>query len=87
MSTAALDVSVQAQIVNLLVKLQKDHGLTYMFITHDIGTVRAISDEVVVMLEGEVVEHQVAGGPVEGAVQAVGLHGAGGPPGDCDALR
>ncbi|MCB1831878.1 MAG: ABC transporter, partial [Geminicoccaceae bacterium] len=38
-------------------KLQDDFDLSYMFITHDIGTVRAISDEVVVMLQGEVVEH------------------------------
>jgi peptide/nickel transport system ATP-binding protein len=42
--------------LNLLLRLQADLGVTYIFITHDIATVRAISDEIVVMLQGEVVE-------------------------------
>ncbi|WP_435141883.1 ABC transporter ATP-binding protein [Pseudopelagicola sp. nBUS_19] len=54
--TSALDQIVQEGILKLLLKLQKDFGYTYMFITHDIATVRAISDEIVVMLMGEVVE-------------------------------
>ena len=55
--TSALDQLVAEEILKLLQKLQDDFDLSYMFITHDIGTVRAISDEVVVMLQGEVVEH------------------------------
>lgn len=54
--TSALDQLVAEGILKLLQRLQDDLGLSYMFITHDIGTVRAISDEVVVMLQGEVVE-------------------------------
>ncbi|MDA1239028.1 MAG: ABC transporter ATP-binding protein [Proteobacteria bacterium] len=54
--TSALDQIVQEGILNLLMKLQKEMGITYIFITHDISTVKAISDEVVVMYQGEVVE-------------------------------
>ena len=54
--TSALDVSVQSQILNLLHQLQQDRGLTYLFITHDLGVVRLMSDEIVVMYLGEVVE-------------------------------
>ncbi|WP_343563450.1 ABC transporter ATP-binding protein [Kiloniella sp. b19] len=54
--TSALDQLVAEGILKLLLKLQKDLGLTYMFITHDLATVRAIADDVVVMQHGEVVE-------------------------------
>ena len=54
--TSALDQIVQKGILELLLRLQEELGISYIFITHDIATVRAISDEIVVMLEGRVVE-------------------------------
>jgi peptide/nickel transport system ATP-binding protein len=54
--TSALDQIVQEEILRLLMKLQKDTNVTYIFITHDIATVRAISDEIVVMHKGKVVQ-------------------------------
>jgi peptide/nickel transport system ATP-binding protein len=54
--TSALDQIVQEEILKLLMKLQRDLGVTYMFITHDIATVNAIADRIVVMYRGRVVE-------------------------------
>ncbi|NLT41027.1 MAG: ATP-binding cassette domain-containing protein [Clostridiales bacterium] len=53
---SALDVSIQAQILNLMLDLQEQRGLTYMFVTHDLSVVKYISDDILVMYLGQVVE-------------------------------
>jgi microcin C transport system ATP-binding protein len=59
--TSALDLTVQRQVLELLVSLQKRHGLSYLLITHDLAVIRAMAHRVLVMKDGEVVEY----GPVE----------------------
>ena len=53
---SALDVSIQAQIINLLLDLQEEHDIAYMFVTHDLSVVKYISDDIMVMYLGQMVE-------------------------------
>ena len=58
--TSALDVSIQAQVVDLLRDIQQRHGLTYMFISHDLKVVRALANQLIVMRNGKIVEQGAA---------------------------
>ena len=72
---SALDVSIQAQILNLLKDLQRDFGLTYLFISHDLAVVRTMSDRIAVMNQGKLVEvgtaHQIYNEPKDEYTKAL----------------
>ena len=73
--TSALDMSVQAQIIDLLRELQRKHGLTYMFISHDLKVIRAVSHEIIVMKEGRIIEtgltNEIIENPIEPYTKAL----------------
>ncbi len=68
--TSALDVSVQAQILNLLRQLQRELGVSYLFITHNIGVVEYLAHDIAVMKEGKIIEAGRAGDILDRAQNA-----------------
>ena len=68
--TSALDVSTQKQVLELLQRLQRERGLSYLLITHDIAVIRAMAHQVLVMQGGQVVESGEAGQILERPQQA-----------------
>jgi ABC-type oligopeptide transport system ATPase subunit len=71
---SALDVSIQAQVLNLLIELQEQQGLTYLFVTHDLDVAKHISQRTAVMYLGRVVEYsptaEIFAGPLHPYTQA-----------------
>ena len=55
--TSALDMSVQAQVLEMLKNLQKNHGVAYLFISHDLRVIKSMAHQVLVLKKGELVEH------------------------------
>src|SRR5207302_8486462 len=64
--TSMLDVSIRIGILNLMVKLKEEHGIAFLYVTHDLASARYVADEILVMYAGQIVER----GPVEQVLSA-----------------